>query len=353
MFIIGIGTATPSRRYSQTDCWQTVQRCPRFHELNSRSKAILKKVLTGENGIATRHFALEKLEEAFELNPDALHERFVKNAPDLAAVAAERALARSKTGPGEIDAVLVSTCTGYMCPGLTGYVIERLGLRPDVVALDLVGQGCGAAIPNLEIARRLLAAGQCKRALSVCVEICSAAFYLDDDAGVLISACIFGDGAGAAVVSSEANGGRRVRWNCSGSVIKPADREALRFEQKSGMLRNILTPEVPSMAARSVGNLFDEVTARAGVPHDNVNGWIFHPGGRDVLLALQDRFRLSGHDVRWSQAVLREYGNMSSPSVLFALQAALEDGAPDGLWWMASFGAGFSCFGALLEVERP
>src|SRR6201998_1451153 len=152
MFIIGIGTANPSQRYSQADCWQTVQHCPRFQELNARSKAILKKVLTGENGIATRYFALEKLEEAFELNPDALHDRFVKNAPDLAASAAERALAQSKTSPSEIDAVLVSTCTGYLCPGLTSYVIERLGLRPDVLTLDLVGHGCGAALPDLRVA---------------------------------------------------------------------------------------------------------------------------------------------------------------------------------------------------------
>ena len=75
------------------------------------------------------------------------------------------------------------------------------------------------------------------------------------------------------------------------------------------------------------------------------------PGGRDVLLALRKRFQLSSHDVRWSEAVLREHGNMSSPSVLFVLQAALADGVPGGLWWMSSFGAGFSCHGALLEVE--
>ncbi|MGH8022483.1 MAG: type III polyketide synthase [Limisphaerales bacterium] len=353
MFIIGIGTATPPRRYSQRDCWETVQLCPRFHELNTRSKAILKKVLTSENGIATRYFALENLEDAFALNPDALHDRFVRNAPALATLAAQRALAQSKTNPGQIDAVLVSTCTGYVCPGLSSYVIERLGLRKDVFALDLVGQGCGAAIPNLETARTLLAAGQCHRALSICVEICSAAFYLDDDTGVLISACLFGDGAGAAVVSPAANGGRLVKWSRSGSMTLPADRDALRFEQKSGMLRNILTPQVPSLAAQCVGTLFDELVARAGIGRNQVNGWIFHPGGRDVLLALRERFNLSGHDVRWSQGVLREYGNMSSPSVLFALQAALEDGAPDGIWWMSSFGAGFSCHGALLEVERP
>jgi alkylresorcinol/alkylpyrone synthase len=69
-----------------------------------------------------------------------------------------------------------------------------------------------------------------------------------------------------------------------------------------------------------------------------------------VLLALREKFQLSSHDVRWSEAVLRENGNMSSPSVIFALQAALADGARGGLWWMSSFGAGFSCHGALLEV---
>jgi predicted naringenin-chalcone synthase len=353
MFIIGIGTATPPQKYKQEDCWRTVQHCSAFQKLNNRSKAIIKKVLTGENGIATRHFALKKLEEAFELNPDTLNERFLKNAPVLAAQAAERALAQSKTNSAEIDAVLISTCTGYLCPGLTSYTIERLGLRPDVLALDLVGQGCGAAIPNLETARTILAAGQCQRVLSVCVEICSAAFYLDDDAGVLISACLFGDGAAAAVLSQEANGARRVKWKNSSSLMKPADRDTLRFEQKNGMLRNILTAQVPSLAAQHVGTLFDETVARAGIVQNQINGWIFHPGGRDVLLALRDRFKLSGHDVRWSQAVLRDYGNMSSPSVLFALQAALADGAPGGVWWMSSFGAGFSCHGALLEVENP
>ena len=351
MFIIGTGTATPPNSYSQKECWTALKASARFGELNARSKAILKKVLTGENGIATRRLALDKLDHAFDLTPDALHARFAENAPALATAAAERALAASKTRPQEIDAVIISTCTGYLCPGLTSYTSERLGLRPDVLALDLVGQGCGAAIPNLQTAQTLLAAGRCGRVLSVCVEVCSAAFYLDDDAGVLVSACLFGDGAGAAVLSGTANGGRRVKWNSGGSLLKPADRDRLRFEQKNGMLRNILTPEVPALASEHAGNLFDDTLARAGVSRSQVSGWVLHPGGRDVLLALRKRFELSSHDVRWSEAVLREYGNMSSPSVLFVLQAALKDSVPGGMWWMSSFGAGFSCHGALLEVE--
>ncbi len=351
MFIIGIGTATPPHRYSQKDCWASVQNTTRFRELNPRSQFILKRVLTGDNGIATRHLSLDKLERAYEMTPDTLHARFVEYAPALAVQAAERALIDSKTDARDIDAVLISTCTGYLCPGLTSYAIERLGLRPDVMALDLVGQGCAAALPNLQTARAILSAGGYQRVLSVCVEVCSAAMYLDDDPGVLISACLFGDGAGVLVLAPETNGGRRVKWSSGGSLIKPEDRDRLRFEQKNGMLRNILTPEVPSVAAQHAGALFDDTIARAGLARSQINGWILHPGGRDILLALRERFQLSGDDVRWSEAVLREYGNMSSPSVIFALQSALTAGAPGGFWWMSSFGAGFSCHGALLEVE--
>jgi predicted naringenin-chalcone synthase len=187
--------------------------------------------------------------------------------------------------------------------------------------------------------------------LSICVEVCSAAFYLDDDIGVLISACLFGDGAGAVVLASEPNGGRRVRWRESGSLLQPADRDLLRFEQKDGMLRNILAPQVPSLAAGHAEKVFAETLARAGVDAAKVAGWIFHPGGRDVLQAIREKFRLSEADVRWSEAVLREFGNVSSPSVFFVLERALSDSVPSGLWWMSSFGAGFSCHGALLEVE--
>src|SRR5215469_737930 len=351
MYIIGIGTATPPRRYSQQECWTTLKVSPRYHEFTPRSQAILKKVLTGDNGIVTRYLALDNLDQAFAITPDVLHARFIEHAPRLATEAAERALATAKIKPGEIDAVLISTCTGYLCPGLTSYTSERLGLRTDVLALDLVGQGCGAAIPNLQTARSLVAAGHCERVLSICVEVCSAAFYLDDDVGVLISACLFGDGAGAAVLSASANGGRRVRWKSGGSLLKPDDRDQLRFEQRNGLLRNILTPEVPELAAQHVGTVLDDTLARNQVARSQINGWILHPGGRDVLVALRGKIQLSGHDVRWSENVLREHGNMSSPSVLFVLQAALADRAPGGLWWMSSFGAGFSCHGALLEVE--
>src|SRR5207302_2862196 len=121
--------------------------------------------------------------------------------------------------------------------------------RPDVFALDLVGQGCGAALPNLRTADALLAGKRAEKVLSVCVEVCSAAFFLDDDAGVLISACLFGDGAGAAVLSNRPSKTlRRVEWKFGSSNLVPEQRETLRFSHKNGMLRNILLPQVPQVA---------------------------------------------------------------------------------------------------------
>jgi alkylresorcinol/alkylpyrone synthase len=322
-----------------------------WERLNGRSRAILKKVLLGDNGIATRYLALDRLEDGYDLTPDALQARFAKNAPLLAAQAAERALSDAGTKPGEIDALVISTCTGYLCPGLSSYVSERLGLRPDVLALDMVGQGCGAALPNLSAAESLLASGRAERALSVCVEVCSAALYFDDDPGVLISACIFGDGAGAAVLGRQANGKRRVEWKARGSLLLPEHRDLLRFEQRQGMLRNILTPQVPALASQQAVALLENVLRSAKVDRSEVTGWVLHPGGRDVLVELGAQLGLSEHDLRFSFGVLREFGNVSSSSVFFVLQAALNDSVPGGNWWMSSFGAGFSCHGALLEVE--
>ncbi len=286
------------------------------------------------------------------MDPDTLHARFIRYAPSVAAEAAQRALADTDLAPERIDALLVSTCTGYVCPGLTSYVSERLGLRPDALLLDLVGQGCGAALPSLRTAEALLSSGRCRHVLSVCVEICSAAFYIDNDPGVLISACLFGDGAAAAVLSSEApSGRRRVRWVESFTRLSPADRECLRFETVGGMLRNILGPEVPELAARHVGALAEEALGGRGLGVESVKGWVLHAGGREVLKAVQGRLGLSEDATVVSADVLREHGNLSSPFVLFVLAESLRRNRPGGWWWMASFGAGFSSHGALLEVS--
>lgn len=350
MFISGLGTAVPPRSFTQRECWEALQRADR-PELTARTRAILQGILNHDNGIERRSLALESLDEGFDIDPDTLHARFIANAPPLASQAAARALAQAGRTAADADAVVISTCTGYLCPGLTSYVAESLGLRPDAVLLDLVGQGCGAALPNLRTAEALIASGRCETVVSVCVEVCSAAFYLDNDLGVLVSACLFGDGAGAAVLTAKPRAGaRRVEWKAAASLTDPAQRDALRFEQRGGLLRNILTLPVPRLAADAARKVLDGVLEREDIPGEAIDAWIMHAGGRKVLEELQSRLGLDADDVRFSSSMLRQYGNLSSPFVLFVLEAALKGGAKGGRWWMSSFGAGFSCHGALLEV---
>jgi 3,5-dihydroxyphenylacetyl-CoA synthase len=352
MFVNGLGTAIPPRRYTKAECWEAFKSSEWFQKLDRRSHVIAESVLSRDNGIECRSLAIDSLAEVFHIDPDTLHRRFRTHAPALAADAGSSALGAAGLSANDIDGVVVSTCTGYLCPGLTSHVIERLGLRSDVQAFDLVGQGCAAALPNWRLAEALLAGTLCRNVLSVCVEVSSAAMYLDNDPGVLISACLFGDGAGAAVLSRHANpAGRRIEWKAYGSLTNPAERDALFFDTRQGMLRNVLTRPVPRLAAEHAQQVLHSVMQSAGVTIADIGAWIMHAGGRDVLLALQERLGIPAAELRYSARMLRGYGNLSSAFVYFVLQDALNDGAAGGWWWMSSFGAGFSCHGALLEVS--
>src|ERR1041384_4488504 len=184
MYFTGLGTANPPQSFTQRECWESFRTTDLYAGLSRRGQTLAEQVLCGNSGIEKRHFSVATLEEAYDFTPDIMQRRFAEHAPRLAAEAAERALADAGLAASAIDAVIVSTCTGYLCPGLTSYLIERLGLDSEVVAFDLVGQGCGAALPNWRAAEALIAAGRCSRVLSVCVEVCSAAFFIDNDPGV-------------------------------------------------------------------------------------------------------------------------------------------------------------------------
>jgi predicted naringenin-chalcone synthase len=335
MYLHSLATAVPPTSYTQAECWEIAQRSPLRARLQKRSMLVLQTILRSEHGIAKRHIAMPDVENVFDLSPDQLNAAFRIEAPRLAGRALATALAKAGLHADQLDALLVCTCTGYLCPGVSSYVAEQLGLRPNAILQDLVGLGCGAAIPTMRAASHILAAQPSAIVACVAVEICSAAFYLDDDSGVLISACLFGDGA-AATVWRSVPGKPALRAFDFDTAHFPENRDKIRFEQRGGKLRNLLHRSVPDLAANAVNHLW---RSRGSRPVARV---VAHTGGRDVLQAIAPV--VAPHALDASARVLRDHGNMSSPSVLFALEEALKDGPPNGAgdFWLVSFGAGFS-----------
>ncbi|HVU23318.1 MAG TPA: 3-oxoacyl-[acyl-carrier-protein] synthase III C-terminal domain-containing protein [Opitutus sp.] len=335
MFLHALATAVPAPSFTPPQCWAIVERSGVRSRLSRRAMLTLHSILRSDHGIATRHFAVGDVDHLFNLGADELNREFRRAAPALAGRALAAALDRASLRAADVDALLVCTCTGYLCPGLTSYIAEELGLPTDAFLQDLVGLGCGAAIPTLRAASHIAASQPAAVIACVAVEICSAAFYLDDDPGVLISACLFADGAAASIWRGTP-GPHALRAFGFDTVLRPGDRDKIRFEQRDGKLRNLLHRSVPELAASAVNTLWQRRGARP------VARVVAHPGGRDVLEALAPVF--APHSLTASAEVLRAYGNMSSPSVLFALERTLRDGNPTatGDFWLTSFGAGFS-----------
>ncbi len=184
MFVNGLGTANPPRSYSKAECWEAFKASDWFLKLDRRAHIIAETVLTKDNGIASRSLAVDSLNEVFAIDPDTLHAPVPGQCPARWPRPPARRRCRKPRSPqAKSTAWSSAPAPATFAPGLTSYVIERLGLRPDVLAFDLVGQGCAAALPNWRLADALLAAGSCRHVLSICVEVSSAAMYLDNDPG--------------------------------------------------------------------------------------------------------------------------------------------------------------------------
>lgn len=334
MFLQALANAVPEQSLTQCECWDLFKESRAAQRLKDRSVSIIRKVLLGDNGIERRYFALPDLTRLFELDAESLNHAFEVEAPKLARVALEKALEEARLKPFEIDALFVCTCTGYICPGISSHVAEQTGMRTDTFLQDIVGLGCGAAIPSLHSASNFLSAHRHCRVAVIAVEICSAAFYLDDDPGVLISSCLFADGASASIWSLEPET-TGIHCNHFDFLHLPEDRDILRFVNRYGKLRNVLHKTVPQKAAQAVATLFSKTDI------NEIDQVISHAGGRNVLEAIQavlPRFTFEE-----SKAVLRKFGNMSSPSVLFALSEFFDHKEVEKDLWLTSFGAGFTC----------
>lgn len=313
--------------------------------LNSRSRGLITTCFSHPS-IRKRHFAFDDPSCLVDEDPDRRIRRFTDRSIELSAEAITGALGQAGITVQDVTGIVVNTCTGYICPGISTYLIERLGLSRSVRALDLVGSGCGGAIPNLQAADALqrTVGGA---VLSVSVEICSATFEMDNDLSLILSNALFGDGAAAAVVHD-----RPGRWELVASACRyaPEHRETIRYVHRKGKLHNQLSLKLPELVKKAAAEVVAEVLASQGLQTANVKHWALHTGGEKIINAVRDELAIPEERLAATRAVLAEYGNMSSPTVWFVLDEISRNGAAPGDWCvMTAYGAGLSAHAFLLR----
>lgn len=332
MYLESLASSFPPHAFTQKDCLEIIKNSETAARLKPRSQALLGKVLEGDSGIDHRQFAAPDPAALFDRSAQELNHSFEIEAPKLAKIALTKALKEADVRSDQLDALFVCTCTGYLCPGVSSHLAEEINMRPNACLIDVVGLGCGAAIPTIRSAQGFMKANPGSRVATVAVEVCSSAFYMNDDPGVLISLCLFGDGASAAIWSDipgdgkyEAGAFQTLHW--------PHAREKIRFVNDGGKLKNKLHRSVPDVAAKAVAKLYSERS-------EDPNQIIAHTGGRDVVDAMEGSF--PKFKLNETREVLRRHGNCSSPSVLLALEERIQSDGEDERLWLTSFGAGFS-----------
>jgi alkylresorcinol/alkylpyrone synthase len=347
----GLGIATPSLYVTQDEAYEYLS--TNFN-LKPAEQVLYRRILL-DGKIKGRYLGMDAKKDVLETDPDLHLARFLKFGRTTAVSAAHRAMAEAGVKTDEISGLIVNTCTGYLCPGLSSYVAADLGLRSSISFQDMMGMGCGAAIPNLEAAAGILALNGKGPVLSIAVEICTATIFPSHEPDLVISNSIFSDGAAAAVLERETHNRARglARIVDFATGMFPKYREELRYRTEGGRLRNQLSKRVPVIGANSAREVANRLLARHGLSRNDIAWWAVHPGGTAVLAQVAKKLNLDDQALRFSYNVFEHYGNMSSPSVLFVLRKILDSNQPQpGQKGMPlAFGAGFSAFAALMEFS--
>jgi 3,5-dihydroxyphenylacetyl-CoA synthase len=342
--ILTIGTANPAQRYSQEQIYNLMQRSSPFY----RTERVRQIFMTSD--IDHRHFCFDIDSFTTEESIDEMHERFRKGSMELGRAAIERCLRSAAIDVSDIDYIIAVSCTGYLCPGLSALLSKELNLRRDIQRADLLGMGCSGAMPGLQRAYDFVRAYPDKKALLLTVEICSACYYIDDSLDTVVGNAICADGAAALVVGMS-DDPRHPKIIGFESLLEPSYIHTVGFEHREGRLRIILSKDLRDGAGLLAGKLVMNLLQHYSVPKQTINHWILHSGGRKVIDSIQKELSLTDNDVRHTRHVLRQYGNMSSPTVLFVLQETLNQGNPReaefGL--MLALGPGLAVEGALLK----
>lgn len=245
-------------------------------------------------------------------------------APPLACRASAAALVDAGVAAEEITHLVTVTCTGFFAPGIDAALIEGLSLPRDVQRIQVGFMGCHGAINGLRAATAIAAANSRNRVLLCAVELCSIHYCLEWKPLRAVGNAVFADGSAALVIGGESpsasEGCEPLRLVDSGSYLLPDSADAMSWNVGNHGFEMVLSPRVPEVIGRHLRPWMDSWLSRRGLTIGDVGSWAVHPGGPRILRAAEESLELPRSATAVSREVLAQFGNMSSPTVLFILE---------------------------------
>jgi len=262
----------------------------------------------------------------------------------------EKALEKAGWEPQTLDYIITVSCTGIMIPSLDAYLINKMKLKQDIVRLPVTEMGCAAGISGIIYAKNFLKANPGKRAAVIAIESPTATFQLNDfSMPNIVSAAIFGDGSACCLLSSyEEDYGPEI---LDEEMYHFYDAEHMMgFKLTNSGLQMVLDVEVPETISSHFGDIIHPFLKKNNLEIADIDHMIFHPGGKKIISTVEALFSGLGKNIDDTKEVLKQYGNMSSATVLYVLERIMDNKPQAGeKGLMLSFGPGFSAQRVLLQ----
>jgi predicted naringenin-chalcone synthase len=274
---------------------------------------------------------------------EARNDLYTRCATDLFVEAARRACADIDIGT--ITHVITVSCTGFFSPGPDFVIARDLGMAPGVQRFHLGFMGCYATLPALRLAKQLCEADENAVVLVVSVELCTLHMRSSNDPDQIVGASLFADGAGAAVVHT---GAGLASLDGFATRTTPVGEEAMTWTIGDEGFIMVLSSYVPHIIGDHITGAIEPLIG--GIRPADIEHWALHPGGRGIVDRVEARLDLRAEQLAPSRAVLRDFGNMSSATILFVLERTLAAARPGEKVCAIAFGPGLTVESALLTV---
>lgn len=275
------------------------------------------------------------------------NELYLEHAVRLLERATRGCLAATALAPDQIDAVVTVSTTGIATPSLDARLLNRLGLRPDVIRLPVFGLGCAGGVAGLARAADLARARPGSKVLCLVVELCALCFRRGDNSkSNVVATALFGDGAAAAIVSTDGDG---PRLGPAGEHTWPGSLDVMGWDVMEDGLKAIFSRDIPTLVRSQLRAAVDAFLGRHRQSLATIEHFVCHPGGVKVLSAIEEAFTLAPRALDHARAVLRDCGNMSAATVLFVLERTLKAGGR-GRMLLSALGPGFTANFQVLET---